>query len=42
MINLFNHTNFNGLGTLQGSSLFGQVVTVHDPRIIQIGLKFNF
>ena len=42
MINIFNHTNFNALGTFNGSSLFGKVLTVHDPRIIQLGLKFNF
>jgi hypothetical protein len=42
MINAFNHTNFNGLGTTFGSSTFGTVITVHDPRIVQLGLKFNF
>jgi Carboxypeptidase regulatory-like domain/TonB dependent receptor-like, beta-barrel/TonB-dependent Receptor Plug Domain len=42
MFNVFNHTNFNGLGTLFGSSTFGKVTTVHDPRLVQLGLKFNF
>jgi hypothetical protein len=42
MLNAFNHTNPNGLSTLLGSSLFGRVTTVHDARIVQLGLKFNF
>ena len=43
MFNAFNHTNFNSLGTtFTSSSTFGKVLTAHDPRIVQLGLKFNF
>ena len=40
--NAFNHTSFLGVSTSQTSSLFGQVTSVHDPRIIQLGLKLYF
>lgn len=43
MFNAFNHTNFLGLGTsFTSPSTFGHVTTVHDPRIVQLALKFNF
>lgn len=42
LFNAFNHTNFNGVGTAFGSSTFGVVTSAHDPRIIQLGLKFYF
>jgi TonB dependent receptor-like, beta-barrel len=42
MFNAFNHTNFNALGTTFGSSTFATVTSVHDPRVVQLGLKFNF
>jgi hypothetical protein len=43
MLNAFNHTNFNGLGTsVTATSTFGKVLSVHDARIVQLGLKFNF
>ena len=40
--NAFNHTSFLGVSTSVNSSLFGQVTSTHDPRIIQFGLKLNF
>jgi hypothetical protein len=40
--NAFNHTSFLGVSTNVNSSLFGQVTSTHDPRIIQLGLKLNF
>jgi hypothetical protein len=40
--NAFNHTSFLGVSTNVNSSLFGQVTSVHDPRIIQLGMKLNF
>jgi hypothetical protein len=46
--NVFNHTNFQNIDTsftdglpINGGS-FGTVTQVHEPRIIQLGLKFNF
>jgi hypothetical protein len=42
MFNAFNHANFNALGTVFGSGTFGTVTTVHDARVVQLGLKFNF
>jgi hypothetical protein len=41
--NLFNHTNFQTVGTtLTTTSTFGKVTAVRDPRIMQLGLKLNF
>ena len=40
--NTFNHTNFDSISTSSTSSLFGQVIATRDPRIMQLGLKFNF
>lgn len=47
--NAFNHTNFGepslnggGIETNTDSSVFGQVLTTHDPREIQLGGKFYF
>ncbi len=40
--NAFNHTSFLGVSTNVNSSLFGQVTSTHDPRIIQLGMKFSF
>lgn len=42
-INLFNHTNFSGVGTsFTTSTTFGQVISANDARIMQLGLKLNF
>jgi hypothetical protein len=40
--NVFNHTNFNTVGTTFGTSTFGKVTGVRDPRIMQVALKFYF
>jgi hypothetical protein len=40
--NVFNHTNFLGLGTTFGSSTFGQVTSTRDPRLIQFALKLAY
>ncbi|HKF57087.1 MAG TPA: hypothetical protein VKJ45_16630, partial [Blastocatellia bacterium] len=40
--NVFNHTNFLGVGTSFGTSTFGQLTSTRDPRIIQFGLKFVY
>jgi hypothetical protein len=41
--NAFNHANPNGFGSLSlGSSLFGQITSYRDPRIIQLAGKFYF
>jgi hypothetical protein len=40
--NVFNHTNFLGVGTAFGTSTFGQITTTRDPRIIQFALKFAY
>jgi hypothetical protein len=40
--NILNHTNFDGIDTGVASPTFGQVLSTREPRIIQIGLKFNF
>lgn len=40
--NIFNHTNFRGVTTNITSTLFGQVTSTYDPRIISLMLKFTF
>ena len=40
--NAFNHPSFLGVSTNVDSSIFGQVTSTHDPRLIQFGLKVNF
>jgi hypothetical protein len=40
--NVFNHTQFYGVDTGYGDSSFGKVTSVHDPRVLQLGLKFLF
>jgi outer membrane receptor protein involved in Fe transport len=40
--NLFNHAEFNGPSTSITSSLFGQVTSTADPRIIQIAARLTF
>jgi len=42
LFNAFNPTNSHALGTTFGSSTFATVTSVHDPRVVQLGLKFNF
>lgn len=40
--NIFNHAEFRDPSTNPASSLFGQVTTTWDPRIIQFGIKLGF
>jgi hypothetical protein len=43
--NVFNHTQFNGPGSVDGnigSSTFGSAISAAAPRILQGALKFNF
>ncbi len=40
--NVFNHTEFANPSTNVSSSLFGQITTTFDPRIIQFGLKLIY
>ncbi|HLZ50058.1 MAG TPA: carboxypeptidase regulatory-like domain-containing protein [Candidatus Acidoferrum sp.] len=40
--NAFNHPSFLGVSTNVDSSIFGQVTSTHDPRLVQFGLKLNF
>jgi hypothetical protein len=43
--NVFNHTQFNGPGSVDGnigSSTFGNVISAAPPRIMQAALKFIF
>jgi hypothetical protein len=43
MFNIFNHTNPLAVNTtFATSTLFGQVTSTRDPRLVQLGLKFNF
>ncbi len=42
LFNAFNHTNFTGLVTNVDSSSFGQLLTAHNPRTIQLGMKLYF
>ena len=40
--NLTNHTNFQGVNTTLGSGTYGQITSVRDNRIVQLGLKIRF
>jgi hypothetical protein len=40
--NAFNHTQFNGISTSFSASNFGQVTSVWDPRVFQLGAKLLF
>jgi len=40
--NVFNHTNFQQINLATQSGTFGQVTSTHEPRILQLGLKYNF
>jgi hypothetical protein len=42
MFNIFNHTNYSGVGTTTGSATYGQITSTRDPRIIQFALKFDY
>jgi hypothetical protein len=40
--NLFNHTSFAGVDNGLEDGTFGQVVSAHNPRIMQFGAKLTF
>ena len=40
--NTWNHTQFRNVSTTYTSGDFGQVTSVWDPRVFQLGLKFLF
>lgn len=40
--NVLNHAEFNGPSTTITSSLFGQITSTADPRIIQLAARFTF
>jgi hypothetical protein len=40
--NIFNHTQWAGVGSSFGGGTFGQVVSARDPRITQLGLRIAF
>ena len=40
--NAFNHTQFNAVSTTYTASNFGQVTSVWDPRVFQLGAKLIF
>jgi hypothetical protein len=40
--NVFNQANFEDFNLDATSDTFGQVQSTHEPRIIQLGVKFNF
>jgi len=41
--NVFNHTNFQDIDTnVTDGDTFGTVLSAHEPRIIQLGLKLTF
>jgi len=40
--NLFNHSQFAGVGTVVAAGTYGQVTSARDPRITQLALRLNF
>lgn len=40
--NVFNHVNYSGVSTSLGSGNFGALTSAHDPRILQLGVRFTF
>ncbi|MCZ2078198.1 MAG: hypothetical protein LC130_24770 [Bryobacterales bacterium] len=40
--NLFNHTQWSGVGSTLAAGTFGQVTSARDPRITQFGLRLLF
>jgi len=40
--NAFNHTSFLNVRTNVDFGDFGKILSTHDPRIIQLGVKFYF
>jgi len=40
--NVFNHTQFDTVGQTFGQSTLGEVTSVYDPRVLQLGLTLSF
>ena len=40
--NIFNHTQYSGVGASFGAATFGQVTSARDPRITQLALRLIF
>ena len=40
--NAFNHRNFNNPSGVMTSSFFGQATTAQAPRMVELGVRFNF
>jgi hypothetical protein len=40
--NIFNHTQFRSVSTNASSSIFGQVTSAYDPRVLQLGAHIVF
>ena len=40
--NAFNHTQFDQVGATIGQGTLGQVTSVYDPRVLQLGLTLSF
>jgi hypothetical protein len=40
--NTFNHTQFDGVDANSADLNFGQVTSAYDPRVLQLGAKFEF
>ena len=41
-LNFMNHPNFGTPGNSLGASNFGVISAAKDPRIMQLGLRFDF
>jgi hypothetical protein len=42
MFNTWNHTSFNTIDATFGDPSFGQVLSAHTPRVVQIALRLSF
>lgn len=40
--NVLNHTSYNLVDTTVNNTTYGNITSAHQPRILQLGLKFNF
>ncbi len=40
--NIWNHTNYSGVGTGLGGDDFGKIISTRDPRNVQLALKLTF
>ncbi|MGA2987680.1 MAG: TonB-dependent receptor [Terriglobia bacterium] len=40
--NVFNHTNFNAVGTSFGSGTYGELTSARDPRVFEFALRYQF